>query len=68
MSSPIATPEDLRAAREATQAQRDAELALLAAEARIALDAVEPIVEALPEPARTAVAMLARMVAMMVIA
>ena len=58
----LMTEDDLAAAREATRAQRDLELALLAAEARLALDAVSPLVALLPEPARTVVRILERIV------
>ena len=61
MTAPI-TEDDVAAAREATRAQRDLELALLAAEARLAIEAVSPIVALLPEPARTVVKVLERIV------
>lgn len=56
------TPADLEAARDLTRAQRDLELSLLVTEARIALDAVDPLWDVLPEPARDAVRALAKFV------
>lgn len=42
--------------------RRRIELAILAAEARLALDAVSPLVALLPEPARSVVRVLERLI------
>ena len=64
--SAIATPEELASAADATRAQRDLELALLAAEARLALEAAEPVLGALPGSAVVAIDLLARFVRMVI--
>lgn len=56
----IISDEDLAAARELSAEQRELHLAMLAAEARVALDAVSPVLALLPEPARSVVRVLER--------
>lgn len=56
----LISDEDLAAARELSAEQRELHLAMLAAEARVALDAVSPVLALLPEPARSVVAILTR--------
>lgn len=56
----LISEDDLAAARELSAEQRELHLAMLAAEARAALDAVSPLVALLPEPARSVVRVLER--------
>lgn len=62
MSEPGQLPDadDLRELAALSDEQRALHLAALAAEARIALDAVGPVLALLPEPARSVVAVLVR--------
>lgn len=56
----LISEDDLAAARELSAEQRELHLAMLAAEARAALDAVGPVLALLPEPARSVVRVLER--------
>lgn len=55
----IISEEELKAAREATAAQRALALALREAEIRLLLDRARPMLAWAPEPFRTALGMLA---------
>ena len=54
--------DDLRGLAEVSREQRELRLAALAMDARLALQAVGPLVAILPEPARTVVAALEEIV------
>ena len=56
----VISKEDLDAAAEVSWLQKRLALSLLAAEAKVAIRALSPLLAVLPEPVRTVVAVLGR--------